>query len=85
MGGLVCAVHRNAILQFQTIPIDAAQLVQFDAQIRQLIADYDMNLVSDNPTPVIEKLCAVLAKRKFDLVDRQFMLDLVEALYEGYL
>jgi hypothetical protein len=59
-------------------------LAQFDQQMRQLIADYDMDLVSDNPTPVIEKLCATLAKPQFNLGDRQFMMDLIEALYEGY-
>lgn len=84
MGGLVCAVHRNAILRFQSIPTLDSDLAQFDTQIRQLIADYSMDLVSDNTTTKVKLLCAVLAKPKFNTEDRQFMLSMVEALYEGH-
>lgn len=84
MGGLVCAVHRNAILRFQSIPTLDSDLAQFDSQMRQLIADYSMDLVSDNTTTKVKLLCAVLAKPKFNTEDRQFMLNMVEALYEGH-
>jgi hypothetical protein len=82
MGGLICNIGRNAILQFQTIPTDAPQLAQFDAQMRQLVTYYDTDLVSDNDTQTVKQLCAILAKSAFTLGDRQFMLNLVEALYD---
>ena len=84
MGGFICNIGRNAILRFQSIPTSDTDLAQFDTQIRELMAHYSMDLVSDNTTTKVKLLCAVLAKPKFNTEDRQFMLSMVEALYEGH-
>lgn len=78
-------VHRQAVLQFQTIPTDPHEQAQFDAQIRELynaptIAE---SLVTDTPTKVLG-LCAILAKPSFSMEDRTALLDGIEALYPGY-
>lgn len=83
MGGAICAVGRFAILEFQSIPIDPTQLPKFDSQMRHLITHYSTDLVADNPSSTVEKLCTTLAKQQFNLLDRQFMMGLVEALYES--
>jgi len=84
MGGLVCNVHKNAVLRFQTVPTNPADQAKFDDQIRQLynapsIAE---SVVSDTSKAVT--VCAILAQAVFSQADRQKLLDVIESLYEGY-
>ncbi len=85
MGGLVCAVHRNAVLQFQAIPTGPAQLLIFDKQLRELynaptVAE---SIVCEFPAKV-KKVCDTLAKPSWTIEDRSYLLDVIESLYEPY-
>lgn len=78
-------VHRQAVLQFQTVPTEPHEQEKFDAQIRELynaptIAE---SLVTDTPNSVLA-LCAILAKTSFTMEDRTALLNGIEALYPGY-
>lgn len=84
MGGLVCAVHRNAVLKFQTVPTSPSDAAAFDDQIRQLynaptIAESIVSDTTDGMTA-----CQILAKNTFTMQDRQKLLDIVESLYKDY-
>lgn len=81
MGGLVCGVHRNAILTFQAVPTSPPQCALFDEQMRRLLSTIAQDLVNDAPAKV-ETACDILAKDKWDLEDRTTLLDIVESLYE---
>jgi hypothetical protein len=88
MGGLLCWARRSAILLFDKVPTDPHQLNEFDAQMRELVAAPGVteSLLSDE-SGSMKQLCAVLAKVKdgksvWTLQDREWLLDLVEKLYE---
>jgi len=83
MGGLLCWARRSAILLFDKVPTNPAHIPEFDAQIRQLIAAPGVteSLLSDKPG-AMNQLCVVLAKKNWTDADRDWLLDLVESLYE---
>jgi len=83
MGGILCWVRRSAILQFEKVPTNPARLPEFDAQLRQLIAwpGVTESLKDDKPGSM-PQLCSVLAKSHWTDADRDWLLDLVESLYE---
>lgn len=83
MGGLLCWARRSAILLFDSVPTNPAQLSEFDSQMRQLIATTGVteSLLSDKPGSM-NQLCAVLGKQSWTSADREWLLDLVESLYE---
>lgn len=85
MGGLVCMVHRQAVLEFQQMPTDASQLPEFDAQIRALynVESIASSLVNDAPDKV-KAVCETLAKPSFTQADRELLYGALESLYEGY-
>lgn len=82
MGGLVCYVRRDAILQFQSVPTVAAQIPIFDAQLRQLYAAPDIaeTIVAEAPTKV-KLVCDTLSKSTWTAADRTALLDVIEGLY----
>lgn len=84
IGGLVCQIHRNAVLQFESVPSAPKQIERFDEQIRELynaptIAE---SIVQDKPDQAL-KVCDTLAKTSWSMDDRTFLLDMVESLYES--
>lgn len=88
MGGLLCWARRSAILKFDKVPSDTRQLPVFDDQIADLLAATGVteSLLSDKPG-AMKQLCAVLGKVKdgkhvWTDDDREWLLDLVESLYE---
>ena len=84
MGGIVCNVRRNAILQFQTIPTNPAEIMKFDSQMRSLYAAPDIaETIADETTKGMQ-VCAILAKSTWTEADRDFLLDTIESLYQGY-
>jgi hypothetical protein len=83
MGGLICAVHRNAVLRFEQVPTKESQTKEFDKQIRELL---NVTTIADsvvNETPHGQEVCDILAKNSFTHADRQKLLDIVEHLYEA--
>lgn len=85
MGGLVCMIHRQAVLEFQSVPTNPSELPEFDAQIRALynvesIAD---SLVNDAPDQV-KAVCDTLAKPSFTAADRTLLYTVAESLYKPY-
>lgn len=83
MGGILCWVRRSAILQFEKVPSNPVRLPEFDAQMRQLLAAPGVteSLLSDK-SGSMQQLCTVLAKSAWTDADRDWLLDLVESLYE---
>lgn len=83
MGGAVCLVHRNAILRFQQIPTQPAELVRFDSQMRELYNSDDIAqaVVLLGPS-VYQPACETLAKQSFSPADRQLLFNTIESLYE---
>lgn len=84
MGGIVCFVHRNAVLRFQSVPTNPSLTAEFDVQIRQLynapgIAE---SLASDTTRTM--EACLILAKSSFTHTDRVNLYEIIEDLYEGY-
>lgn len=83
MGGLLCWARRSAILQFAEVPSALDKLKEFDAQMRELIAAPGVteSLLSDKPGSM-QQLCTTLADTSWTLMQRAWLLDLVESLYE---
>jgi hypothetical protein len=83
MGGLLCWARRSAILQFDKVPTNPVHLSEFDSQMRKLIAAPGVteSLLSDK-SGSMQQLCSVLAKQAWTAADRDWLLDLVESLYE---
>jgi hypothetical protein len=74
MGGLVCEIHKNAVI---TDP-------NSDAQWRQLFSITDVAQAVVNDTPSADKLCTVLAKPAFTAADKLWFGQLVASLWVGY-
>ena len=83
MGGLVCAVHRNAILRFEEVPTKHKEVVQFDEQIRDLLNVTTIAEAVVNETPKGQEVCDILSKHEFSHADRITLLAVVESLYEN--
>lgn len=83
MGGLLCWARRSAILLYENVPTNPHDLDKFDAQMRALIAAPGVteSLLSDK-SGAMQQLCSVLAKTAWTTADRDWLLDLVESLYE---
>lgn len=83
MGGLLCWARRSAILLFDKVPTNPHDISAFDSQMRTLIAwtGVTESLLSDKPG-AMQQLCAVLGKQVWTTADREWLLDLVESLYE---
>jgi hypothetical protein len=78
-------VHRQAALQFQSVPTDPAQLPAFDAQIRKLynVDEVAESVVNDAPD-YVKQVCDTLAKQTFSNADRVLLLTVIESLYKPY-
>ena len=83
MGGLVCAVHRNAILRFEEVPTKHREVVEFDQQMRDLLNVTTIAEAVVNETQKGQEVCDILAKHEFSHVDRTTLLAVVEGLYEN--
>lgn len=74
MGGLVCAVHFNAVV---TDP-------NSDAQWRQLFTITDVAQAVVNDTDGGDKLCEILKKPSFSEADKIWFAQLVKSLWASY-
>lgn len=74
MGGIVCAIHKNAVI---TDP-------NSDTQWRHLFSITDVAQAVANDTDNADKLCTVLAKPSFSAADKVWLGQLVESLWAGY-
>ena len=74
MGGLVCNIHKNAVITDPTS----------DAQWRQLFAITDVAQAVVNDTDDAQKLCTILAKPSFSAADKVWFQQLVASLWAGY-
>jgi len=83
MGGLVCAVHRNAVLRFEQVPTKDQQAKEFDKQIRELLNVTTIAEAVVNETSHGQEVCDILAKASFTHADRVKLFDIVEQLYES--
>lgn len=83
MGGLVCAIRRNAVLRFEEVPTAPAQVKQFDEQMRLLLTAPSVAEAIVADTTRGQEVCAILAKDKWTRADRVTLFDVVEDLYEA--
>lgn len=81
MGGIVCHIHRNAILRFETIPTGHHDLKEFDVQLRQLFAQQSIaEGIEQKGTHI--RVCELLEKDEWTLSERTELFAQVEALYD---
>ena len=81
MGGIVCHIHRNAILRFETIPTGQHDLKEFDAQLRQL---FSLQSIAEGieAKGTHMRVCELLEKDKWALAERTELFAQVEGLYD---
>lgn len=82
MGGLICAIPRQALLKFEAVPTTRHGQKEFDAQVRELYANPVIANAVATETTRGQEACDILGKEDFDHADRQALLDIVESLYE---
>lgn len=82
MGGLVCAIRRNAILQAETVPTRPAQVKTFDRQMRELLAAPSIAEAIAEDEERGKQVCDLLAKERWSTDDREKLFEFVEELYE---
>lgn len=81
MGGIVCAIPRNAILRYEEVPTSYFGKVQFDSQMRACYAQSDI-AQGVAEAGLGHAACDILAKEDWTQKDRQRLLDILEGLYE---
>lgn len=82
MGGLVCAIRRNAVLKFQAVPTSKGQVLAFDSQIRHLINAPGFAEAVAEDEAVGREVCEILAKKVFTHADRVRLLYVANEPYE---
>lgn len=82
MGGLVCAIRRNAILRFEEVPNKPKDIVKFDEQMRALFTAPSIAEAVEADTTRGQEVCDILSKHEFSHADRVALLGVVESLYE---
>ena len=82
MGGLVCAIRRNAVLRFEEVPTKPKDIVKFDEQMRVLLAAPSIAEAIESDTTRAQEICDILSKHEFSHADRTTLLAVVESLYE---
>jgi hypothetical protein len=81
MGGVACQIERNAVLEFASVPTDAAKLPAFDAQLRKAFTLSEI-AVAIEAAGTGPQVCAILWKfNGWTLADRTQLLDYLEALW----
>jgi hypothetical protein len=80
MGGIVCQIERNAILQFTAIPTDPKQLPKFDAQLRACFASGEIATAIETAGTGAE-VCELLWKQTWSTTDRADLYGYLEALW----
>lgn len=81
MGGLVCKIHRNAVLRFESVPTEPSDKMVFDKQMREL---FTLQSIAEGVADAghAPEVCTILEKSHFTQADRHTLFDLVEATYE---
>lgn len=81
MGGIVCHIHRNAILRFETIPTGHHDLKEFDEQLRECFKQESIAKgIEEKGTHL--RVCALLEKHQWTLAERTELFASIEALYD---
>ena len=83
MGGIVCNIHAQTTLRYQTIPTSPQDLKEFDAQMRQLFNLVAQDVVNDKPSDGMV-VCNIMRKADWTLEDRTTLLNIIESLYPPY-
>ncbi len=81
MGGIVCAIPRQAILRFHSVPTARRDEKEFDEQIRDLYANPTIANAVATETQRAKDVCDILGKESFSDADRVVLLEVVESLY----
>lgn len=81
MGGIVCHIHRNAILRFESIPTGHHDLKQFDEQLRNLFKQESIAKGIEEKGTYM-RVCELLAEDEWTLAERTELFAAVEAIYE---
>lgn len=82
MGGIVCAIPRQALLRFESVPTSRKELREFDEQIRTLYSNPVIANSVATETARGQEACDILGKDEFTHTDRTTLFGIVESLYE---
>jgi len=82
MGGIVCAIHRSAVLRFEKVPVQPTRVKAFDTQMRQLLNVTTIAEAIGENHDTAREVCFILAKPHWRPEDREKLLEVVEYLYE---
>jgi hypothetical protein len=84
VGGIVCAIRRNAVLKFQTVPTSKGLVQAFDAQMRNLINSPGIaEAIAENEALGYE-VCEILEHKVWSKPERERLLTIVNELYEHH-
>lgn len=83
MGGLACAIPRQAVLRFEHVPTGHKNEKEFDEQVRELYANSIISTAVATETTRGQEACDILGKDKFTHADRVALFEIVESLYES--
>lgn len=83
MGGIVCAIPRQAVLRFESVPTSHKDQREFDEQIRTLFANPVIANAVGIESPRAQEACDILASEHFTQSDRVALFEIVESLYES--
>lgn len=82
MGGIVCQIQRNAILQYSAVPTSPKELAEFDQQLRACFATGEIALsVSQLGPTVAAQVCTALWDYPLTTADRDFLYKTLQSLW----
>jgi hypothetical protein len=93
MGGLACWARFSALVPYDSVPVDAPNIVKFDEGMRKfwglapgtveaLIERLSLQSVPVALSDTMKTLCATLNKQVWTHDNRQFLFDTASSLYE---
>lgn len=82
MGGIICQIQRNAILQYAAVPTDPKELKEFDDQLRACFAAGEIALAVSQLGPVAaHQVCTYLWDYPLTAQGREFLYKTLESLW----
>ena len=81
MGGIVCAIHRYAILRYESIPTGKKELKEFDLELRDCFRSSDVAKAIEEAGKGMQ-VCELLKKEDWTSTEREELFDALEDLYE---
>jgi hypothetical protein len=84
VGGATCAIIVHALVKFQSVPTDPAQLPVFDEQMRKCLGNDTIAQAVVDDTNKAYQVCDILQKAEFTAADRAFLWGILAAYSATY-